>query len=280
MKKLLACLLISVFSTLVFGQKGVDQIRAELLNSESEIVLVAAHRAAHLNHPENSIPAIKAAIEMGVDILELDVKVTKDGIPILMHDRTINRTTTGTGEPSDFTYKELMELRLIHNGDTTKEKIPTFKQALKLAKGKALIDIDIKTDKLDPIITEIKRQNLEDHVFWFDNDYEALDYVESIDEDFILMPRAYSYEMADSAITRFQPELIHIDFSFYDNTVVKLIKANKARVWINALGEPDKLLAEGKEDEALERLLKHGANVIQTDQPELLIKALEKRALH
>lgn len=280
MKKLIGFLLISVYASLVFGQKGVDQIRAELLDSESNIVLVAAHRAAHLNHPENSIPAIKAAIEMGVDILELDVKVTKDGIPILMHDRTIDRTTTGAGEPSEFTYKELMKLRLVHNGDTTKEKIPTFKQALKLAKGKALIDIDIKTDKLDPIIAEIKRQKLEDHVFWFDNDYEALDYVESIDKDFMLMPRAYSYEMADSAITRFQPELIHIDFSFYDKEVVELIKTNRSRVWINALGEPDKLLAEGKEDEALEGLLKHGANVIQTDQPAILIKALEKRALH
>ena len=280
MKKLIGFLLISVYASLVFGQKGVDQIRAELLDSESNIVLVAAHRAAHLNHPENSIPAIKAAIEMGVDILELDVKVTKDSIPILMHDRTIDRTTTGTGEPSEFTYKELMKLRLVHNGVTTKEKIPTFKQALKLAKGKVLIDIDIKTDKLDPIIAEIKRQKLEDHVFWFDNDFEALDYVESIDKDFMLMPRAYSYEMADSAITRFQPELIHIDFSFYDKEVVELIKTNRARVWINALGEPDKLLAEGKEDEALEGLLKHGANVIQTDQPAILIRALEKRALH
>ncbi len=280
MKKLIGFLLISVYASLVFGQKGVDQIRAELLNSESEIVLVAAHRAAHLHHPENSIPAIKAAIAMGVDILELDVKVTKDGIPVLMHDGTIDRTTTGSGKPSDYTFKELRKLRLIHNGDTTNEKIPSFRQALKLAKGKALIDIDIKTDKLDPIITVIKKLKLEDHVFWFDNDYLALDYVESVDQDFMIMPRAYSYEMADSAITRFQPELIHIDFSFYDHEVVKLIKANKARVWINALGEPDKLLAEGKEDEALERLLKHGANVIQTDQPELLIKALEKRALH
>ncbi len=280
MKKVIGCLLISVYASLVFGQKGVDQIRAELLNSESNIVLVAAHRAAHLKHPENSIPAIKAAIAMGVDILELDVKVTKDGIPILMHDRTIDRTTTGTGEPSEFTYKELKKLRLIHNGDTTREKIPSFKQALKLAKGKALIDIDIKTDKLDPIIAEIKRQKLEDHVFWFDNDYEALDYVESIDKDFMLMPRAYSYEMADSAITQFQPELIHIDFSFYDKDVMELIKTHRARVWINALGKPDTLLAEGKVDEALEALLKHGANVIQTDQPAKLIEALEKRTLH
>ncbi len=263
-----------------FAQRTVEEIRADFLDSGSKTVLVAAHRAAHLDYPENSLPAIQEAIDIGVDIIELDVKVTKDGIPVLMHDGTIDRTTTGSGKPSDYTYGELREFRLIHKKDTTDQIIPTFEEALKIVKGHTLIDIDIKTDRLDPIIEVIKKMECEDHVFWFDNDYEALEYVRSIDPDFMLMPRAYSYEMADSAIHRFQPEVVHIDFSFYNQEVVDLLKANKSRVWINALGIPDLAIANKRENDAVDRLIEFGANIIQTDQPELLLRALKVRNLH
>lgn len=262
------------------AQAPVEAIRDRFLDAESKIVMVASHRAAHLDFPENSIPAIQEAIKIGVDIVELDVKVTKDGVPILMHDGTINRTTTGTGKPSDFTFEELRQFRLIHKGETTDEVIPTFEEALMLVKNKVLVDIDIKTDQLDPIIDVIKKLECEDQVFWFDNDYEALEYVRNAHQDFMLMPRAYSIEMADSAIVRFQPEAVHIDFSFYTEDVTTLIKSNNARIWINALGAYDPAFGTDREDEALEKILRYGANIIQTDQPELLLILLRKKGLH
>lgn len=262
------------------AQVTVDEIRAEFLNADSKTILVAAHRAVHITHPENSLPAIQEAIDIGVDIVELDVKVTKDGVPILMHDGTINRTTTGTGKPSDYTLEELRKFRLKHNGETTNEQIPTFEEALEMVRGKAMVDIDIKTDQLDPIIELVKKLEMEDHVFWFDNDYEALEYIKNADPAFMIMPRAYSYAMADSAITRFRPEAIHIDFKFYNEEVVGLIKSNNARVWINALTAYDPAFGTAAEEEALEKLLKFGANIIQTDHPELLLKALRRKGLH
>lgn len=268
------------FLSLTRVQAQVDEIRKHFLDANSKVVLVAAHRAAHNNFPENSIPSIKEAIRLGVDIVELDVKVSKDGIPVLMHDGTIDRTTTGSGKPSDYTHEELMHFKLIHEGDTTEEKIPTFDEALRLIKGKIMVDIDLKTDQLDPIIADIKKNECEDHVFFFDNDYEALQYVKDVDKHFYLMPRAYSYEMADSAIVRFKPEVVHIDFKFYNKEVVQLIKSNNARVWINALGLPDMVFGTENEDKAIDRILEYGANIIQTDQPELLLKALKKRKLH
>jgi glycerophosphoryl diester phosphodiesterase len=280
MKRILSILF---FTGLVFfsqAQVPVDAIRERFLDADSKIVMVAAHRAAHLDFPENSLPAIQEAIRIGVDIVELDVKVTKDGIPILMHDGTINRTTTGTGKPSDFTLEELRQFRLVHQGETTDELIPTFEEALMLVKNKVLVDIDIKTDQLDPIIDVIKKLECEDQVFWFDNDYEALEYVRNADHDFMLMPRAYSIEMADSAIVRFQPAAVHIDFKFYTEEVVTLIKSNNARIWINALGAYDPAFGTEKEDEALEKILRYGANIIQTDQPELLLKLLTNKGLH
>lgn len=83
--------------------------------------------------------------------------------------------------------------------------------------------------------------------------------------------------MADSALVRFKPEVVHIDSKFYTPEVTRLIKSNKARVWINALGVPDSKIRAGKVDEALDELLKNGANIIQTDEPERLLKVLEIR---
>jgi glycerophosphoryl diester phosphodiesterase len=280
MRSILSILFFTGIAFIGFAQTPVDAIRDRFLDADSEIVMVAAHRAAHLEFPENSLPAIQEAIHIGVDIVELDVKVTKDGIPILMHDGTINRTTTGKGKPSDFTLEELRQFRLIHQGETTDEVIPTFEEALMLVKSKVLVDIDIKTDQLDPIIDVIKKLECEGQVFWFDNDYEALEHVRNADHHFMLMPRAYSIEMADSAIVRFQPEVVHIDFSFYTEDVTALIKDGDARIWINALNAYDPAFGTEKEDEALEKILKFGANIIQTDQPELLLNLLRKKGLH
>src|SRR4051794_15925342 len=58
-----------------------------------EHVMIAAHRSAHLVHPENSLAAIRDAIEIGADIIELDVRKTKDGVYVLLHDENIDRTT-------------------------------------------------------------------------------------------------------------------------------------------------------------------------------------------
>ncbi len=95
--KLILILLLANFS--VFAQKSnLKYIQKEFNNVNSKTILVAAHRGAFIGNCENSISSTKQAIKIGVDIIELDVKVTKDGIPVLMHDGTINRTTNGTGK--------------------------------------------------------------------------------------------------------------------------------------------------------------------------------------
>ena len=74
-----------------------EKILAEINNPNSEYVVVISHRGDWRNYPENSIPAIESIIRMGVDMMELDVKMTKDSVLVLMHDKTINRMTTGKG---------------------------------------------------------------------------------------------------------------------------------------------------------------------------------------
>jgi glycerophosphoryl diester phosphodiesterase len=75
-------------------------------------VMVVAHRVDWLNVPENSIPAIQNCIEKGIDIVEIDVRKTKDGQLILMHDKTVNRTTDGNGVITEMTFADIRKLHL------------------------------------------------------------------------------------------------------------------------------------------------------------------------
>lgn len=277
---LLSLLVVGLSLKAVWGQRNVKEIKKDFLNSASNTVLVASHRAAHNHFPENSLPAIKEAIRLGVDILEIDVKVTTDGIPVLMHDGTINRTTTGKGKLEEMSFEQLNQYFLVEKGAATNYKIPTLEEALSSAKGHILVDLDLKTDRLQPILDVIRKTKTEDIVLFFDDDYNSLRFFENKNKDFMMMPRAHSLAEADSAIALFKPEIVHIDFSFYTPQVVNTIKKHKARVWINALGAIDTALRNGNTEEALSQLLKNGANVIQTDEPELLLKILKEKKIH
>jgi glycerophosphoryl diester phosphodiesterase len=271
----LHCLLFCGF--VAVGQRTSDTIRRTFLDASSGTVLVAAHRATHNLYPENSLMAIQKSIDIGVDIVEIDVKVSRDGVPFLMHDRTLDRTTTGKGDPEAFTWKELQELFIIDKGKRTSFKIPSLRDALSLAHGKILVDLDLKTDKVDNVVDIVNRTDTKEIVFFFDSDYGVLSRVRAADEDFMIMPRAHSVAQVDSAIALFDPPVVHIDFSFYTPECVQLIQSSSARVWINALGECDTDIRAGKAKAALKKLLYHGATIIQTDEPELLLKALEQQ---
>lgn len=165
------------------------------------------------------------------------------------------------------------------DGTVTTEHLATLEEALNLVKGKAIVDIDIKNSNLKPVTDIIKKTGTAHQVCFFDNDYDALKEVLTLLPEALLMPRAYSYQMADSALKVFEPEVIHIDESFYTAELTSLIKSKNARIWINALGEPDDQIRNGKAEQALHDLLKHGANIIQTDEPEKLIGILKENGL-
>jgi glycerophosphoryl diester phosphodiesterase len=280
MRRLICFQLIFLFAVVACAQPSANTIRRTFLDSGSGTVMVAAHRAAHKVHPENSLQAIQESIKLGVDIIEIDVKVSKDGIPFLMHDHKIDRTTTGKGVAEDFTWNELQQFYIVDKGKKTRLKIPSLEDALEVAYGKILIDLDLKTDKIEEVVKVVNKTNNNDFVFFFDSDYKVLSRVQRANKNYMIMPRAYSIQQADSAISLFDPPVVHIDFSFYTPECVEAIRSSNARVWINALGDPDKDLKEGKEKRALKNLLQYGATVVQTDEPALLLTALRKKGLH
>ena len=110
---------------------SLDSIVNLYKNPSDQYVMVIAHRGDWRNFPENSIEAIRSAIKLGVDMVEIDIRKTKDGNLILMHDETVDRTTNGIGKVSEMTFSEIEELRLMSGvGVPTDFKIPTLNEAL------------------------------------------------------------------------------------------------------------------------------------------------------
>lgn len=106
-----------------------------------------AHRGLHdnrTNAPENSMPAFRKAVEAGYGI-ELDVQLSKDGVPVIFHDFTLERICGVSGKPGDFTYEELRKMMLLH----TEEKIPSLQEVLKMVDGKVPLIIELKIEWTD-----------------------------------------------------------------------------------------------------------------------------------
>lgn len=146
--------LMSLFSFIVIPL-GIDLQAQSDVNSIMKIIknkkdypnyyLVAAHRGYWANYPENSEGAYKAAIEIGADIVEMDVRLTSDDKMVVFHDACLNRVTTGSGRLGDEPYSYVQNLYLkMTDGTETKEKVLTLEDALDLLMGKAVVSIDIK----------------------------------------------------------------------------------------------------------------------------------------
>lgn len=109
-------------------------------------VNVVAHRGFSGIAPENTLSAFQKAIEIGADMIEFDVTLSKDGEIIVIHDKTVNRTTNGKGKVSDLTLEELKKLDAgsWFNKNFKGESVPTLEEVLKLTKDKILLNIEIK----------------------------------------------------------------------------------------------------------------------------------------
>jgi glycerophosphoryl diester phosphodiesterase len=109
-------------------------------------VYVAAHRGISATYPENTMLAFLKAAEAGVDQIETDVRMTKDGVLVLMHDFTVDRTTNGSGNVCDMTYEEISKLNAGKIKNLEGHKVPTLREFLELVKNydKLTVDIELK----------------------------------------------------------------------------------------------------------------------------------------
>ncbi len=133
------------------GASRMEHLRERLEDANATDVMVIAHRGCWRDTAENSLAGIEECISIGVDMIEVDVRRTKDGRLVLMHDETVDRTTNGSGSIQDLDLAELKTLSLKPGagGDAmplTNFGIPTLREALQAARGRILVNLDIKAD--------------------------------------------------------------------------------------------------------------------------------------
>lgn len=143
----------------VAQNKGIDFILNKLYDGgKSNYVMIIAHRGNWRNAPENSLQGYKQCIDGGIDGIEIDVHMTKDSAIVIMHDDTLDRTTTGKGLVSDYTLEQIKQLNLKSPiGVVTRQKVPTLEEVLDLCNGKVLIQVD-KWQPIKAKVIEIIRK--------------------------------------------------------------------------------------------------------------------------
>ncbi|WP_448664014.1 glycerophosphodiester phosphodiesterase family protein [Sphingomonas sp. CJ20] len=238
-------------------------------------VLIASHRGGHLKAPENSLAAVDEAVAAGADVVEVDVQVSADGVPFILHDRTLERTTNGIGRAADKTYAELRALRL-KGGDTPP---PTLLELLRHSCGRVLVDLDMKTDQFAPVIAIVQGLGMVDQVMLFDSDSNLLRAARAIEPALHVMTRLTAKTTLDGINQGLAPvRIVHADPESLDPAARDAIRQMPARIWENALGEVDTLMAAGspKACPALKAMQALGVNAIQTDRPALLRAYLRK----
>ncbi len=237
------------------------------------------HRGFSGAAPENTLASFKRAMEVGSDMIELDVHLSKDGQVVVIHDDTLKRTTSGMGKVADFSLQELKRL------DAGKwfgsrffgEKIPTLNEVLELTRGKIPIHIELKegdlgrytiTDLADRSFEEVEKAGMLNQVLFGSFSLAA---VERILEKNPSLPVALIYNKAwdlpqDVAGGRPIPILSS------SGKVLNQANASKARqqgmkviVWTV------------DQEEQMEQFLNVGVDGIVTNYPDRLIKILQKR---
>jgi glycerophosphoryl diester phosphodiesterase len=110
---------------------------------------IVAHRGASLRHPENTLPAFGAAVRAGADVIELDVRLTADAVPVVLHDAGVATTTDGSGLVHELTLAQVSALRAGPD-PAGQVSVPTLREALAFLRGRAAVEVDLKNDPGEP----------------------------------------------------------------------------------------------------------------------------------
>jgi glycerophosphoryl diester phosphodiesterase len=279
-----------------------EKILAEINDPNSEYVVVISHRGDWRNYPENSIPAIESIIRMGVDMMELDVKMTKDSVLVLMHDQTINRMTNGKGLVSDFTYDSLktFKMKRAHNVATDSVRVPTLREALLCCKDRILVNVDHAYPYYKEIVELTEELGVTGQVLM-----KGKSSIDKVNEDMskheknlLYMPiidinkpkgQALFAEYVERGVA---PMAFEVCWQYpgeeLDDCVAKIIESG-SKAWVNTLwsslcggygNDDDAALDAADPADVYGQYLDKGFSMIQTDRPELLIKYLRSIGRH
>lgn len=281
----------------ILANDRAEILRNKILQCDTSSVIVVAHRGDWRYAPENSIAAIEHSIAVGVDVVELDLQLTKDSVLIVMHDATLNRTTNGKGPISEWTLDSIRKLKLKNGcGIRSKHKVPTLEEALLAAKGKVLINLD-KADRYFNLLMPVLEKTGTTRQIIMKGPKPSEEVIAEFGpylKDVIYMPVVKldddnAQDLMNGFMNGLKPTAYELVYATDKNTLPLQLKEQlngKALIWYNTLwdtlcgGHDDDLSLENA-DAAFGYLIDTlGARIIQTDRAEHLLNYLKSRNLH
>jgi glycerophosphoryl diester phosphodiesterase len=239
-------------------------------------VLIIAHRGASAYYPENTMIAFRKAVEMKADMLELDIQLSRDGIPVIFHDDTLERCTGHIGEISDYTIAELkkMDAGSWKSPDFTDEQIPALEEVLGFAKNKIAVNIEIKPNSESNGIEEkalrlVEEYKMEHDVLFSSFDPEILIRLRMLSDS---IPIALLYEKNNHRdrnvfdfITKYGINAFNCSRWSIKKSWIKKLKRNNIPVLIYTVNSRWQM----------KKLIKQGVTGIFTNKPDLLRSQLQ-----
>lgn len=283
-----------------------EQLLYRFKNPSPDYVLACAHRGYWRSAPENSLLAVENAIKIGIDIIEIDVRKTKDNQLIVIHDKTLNRTTTGKGKISEMTLDSIQKFNLKTGaGIKTHYKIPTLEEVMLLVKDKpVLVNLDKAWECLPEAYEVLKKTGTVKQAIFKGNDpvellrKKAGPILDSIIYMPMVWPTDYSIYQRDSIvepkayvehfIADYDPEAFETLFDKEDSPVLEAIPImQKKNTSVLVVTLWDELCAGHSDERAYQDpeahwgwLIDKGANIIMTDRPQFLLDYLREKGLH
>ena len=255
-----------------------DQNTQAISESQRPKIVAVGHRGTKKFAPENTIAAHEAAYALGARAIEFDVRCTKDGHFVLMHDASVYRTTGKRGRVKKMTLEQIKSLDAgIRKGaEFSGEKIPTLREALRNVKGRFVVDIDFKGGPKNS--AEILSNILEEEgfssghlvtIFVRRHHFKIL---KSLCPQYALRPHFISVSRTFKLAKEYPLEIMGLRRRSFSFKAAKAIKACKLKLFSNTMGLMDN--HKGYQDS-----IKADALFIQTDHLDRLIPYLEARNL-
>lgn len=231
-------------------------------------VKIIAHRGANKFAPENTIPAIEKAIEMGLDYVEMDIRETADGELVLMHNSTVDARTDGEGAVSEMTLAEIKKLDAgaKFGKGFAGTRVPTLREAFGVMRGKIGGYLDFKAGPPKLLVEIIEENGMVDDVVVYAG-LEELMQVRKLNKKIKLMPGLQSAEQMRQFKKTMDLKVVETSVNYATKEFIDEAHESGIMVFMDVLGLLDN-------SAGMRRALKLGVDGIQTDHPDVLLKVL------
>lgn len=246
--------------------------------------IISGHRGTHIkSYPENSIEAMDYVLKHTPAFFEVDPRLTKDSVIVLLHDATLERTTTGKGKLADYTWEEVKKLPLKDiEGNVTQYRIPTLAEAIEWARGKTILNLDKKDVPLQIIADIIKKHNAGSFVMvTVHNAKQAQFYY---NDDPLRMLSAHvktekSFREYDASGVPWRNMIAYIgsENKAENQPLIRELHGRGVMCMISAAPKYDKLKTAKERAAAYRETFELGADILESDLPVEVAKALNTK---